>query len=122
LNNIDKDIEYVESRLRGQTIVSFPASRSTNYTHDINWRRTHNPNYTNVLISSLNDQQQTRHINHKYLNTQQSDETIVSSSKLTTQKSSTPVSTTTTTTNGSVKTVKSRIEKMKDQKAAKTLR
>jgi len=125
LNNIDKDIEYVESRLRGQTTVSLPTSHPTNYTHDVSWRR-HQPhqNFINVLSSSSNDQQQqqqqqTRLVHQKYSNTsniQQINETSISSSKLTPQKS------VSTNPNGSVKTVKTRIDKMKDQKAAKTLR
>jgi hypothetical protein len=124
LHNIDKDIEYVESRLRGQTTVSLPASHSTNYTHDVGWRRQPQQNFINVLPSSNDQQQQqqTHLVHQKYLtptNTQQINETSISPPKLTTEKSSTLMS---TSTNGSVKTVKSRIEKMKDQKAAKTLR
>jgi hypothetical protein len=126
LNNIDKDIEYVESRLRGQTTVSLPTCHSTNYTHDVSWRRHLHQNFINVLSSSTDHQQQqqkqTRLVHQKYSstpNTQQINETSISPPKLMKQKSSTPIS---TNTNGSVKTVKSRIEKMKDQKAAKTLR
>jgi len=118
INTIDKDIEYVESRLRGQTTVSLPTSHSTSYNHDVSWRRPFNRNYANVLSSlPLNDQQQTRHVNQKYsniTNKRQLNGTVRSTkSSTTTQKS---------LNNESVKTVKRRIEKMKDQKAAKTLR
>lgn len=126
MNNIDKDIEYVESRLRGQTTVSLPASHSVNYARDASWRRHHpHQNFINVLSSNDQQQQQpppqqqTCPAHQKYSNTQQINETSMSTPKLITQKSATPIS---TNTNGSVKTVKSRIEKMKDQKAAKTLR
>lgn len=119
INTIDKDIEYVESRLRGQTTVSLPGSNSTNYTHDVSWRRPSNRNYPNVLSSlPSNDHQQMRHVNQKYsniINKQQSNGTIGStkSTTTTTQKSQ---------NNECIKTVKRHIEKVKDQKAAKTLR
>lgn len=129
LNNIDKDIEYVESRLRGQTTVSLPASHSANYKHDASWRRHHHSpqkNFINVLSSSLSNdqqqqqqQQQTRSVHQKYSNNQQINETSITTPKLLTQKPSSPI---TNNSNGSVKTVKNRIEKVKDQKAAKTLR
>jgi hypothetical protein len=124
LNNIDKDIEYVESRLRGQTTVSLPASHSATYTRDGSWRQYPHQNFMHVLLSP-NDpqqQQQTRLVHQKYpttTNTQQINETNISTPKLNQQKSLTPSS---VNTNGSVKTVKSRMEKIKDQKAAKTLR
>jgi hypothetical protein len=117
LSNVDKDIEYVESRLRGQTTISLPN------THDVSWRQLPNHNYINTLLSTSNDQQQqTRLVHQKYpttTNTQQINEKVLSPPKSIPQKVSTPLS---TNTNGSVKTVKSRGEKMKDQKAAKTLR
>ncbi len=96
INTIDKDIEYVESRLRGQTTVSLPNAHTTN----INFRR----NYSN-------NQQQ---ISQKYLNKNNKQQTngTITSRKLTI----------TTEKNENVKTVKRRIDKMKDQKAAKTLR
>ncbi|CAF4329024.1 unnamed protein product, partial [Adineta steineri] len=66
-----------------------------------------------------NDQQQSTLLVHqKYFNTQQINETIVSPTKPIPQKLSPQV---TANTNGSVKTVKRRMEKVKDQKAAKTL-
>jgi hypothetical protein len=77
------------------------------------------------VLLSPNDpqqQQQTRLVHQKYpttTNTQQINETNISTPKLNQQKSLTPSS---VNTNGSVKTVKSRMEKIKDQKAAKTLR
>jgi hypothetical protein len=83
INSVDKDIEYVESRLRGQTTTSLPNSNETN------WRRPSNRTYTQSMPQKP------------------------SNKELTTQKSQ---------TNESVKTVKRRIEKVKDQKAAKTLR
>jgi hypothetical protein len=122
LNNIDKDIEYVESRLRGQTTVSLPTSHSTTYTRDASWRRHPQKNLTPNSSSANDQQQQTRLVHQKYpttTNTQQINETDASTPKLSQQKSLTLPS---INTNGSVKTVKSRLEKMKDQKAAKTLR
>ncbi len=123
LNNIDKDIEYVESRLRGQTTVSLPASHSTTYTRDVSWRQHPQQKFSHALPSANDQQQQqTRLVHQKYpttTNTQPINETDVSPPKLNKKQSLTPVS---INTNGSVKTVKSRMEKMKDQKAAKTLR
>ncbi|CAF0991543.1 unnamed protein product [Adineta steineri] len=119
INTIDKDIEYVESRLRGQTTVSLPAPHPTTYTHNNSWRRSSSRNYINVVPSlSLNDQQPARHLNEKY--------TIISNKQssngaLGSNKSSTTPTTLKSQTNESVKTVKRRIEKIKDQKAAKTL-
>jgi hypothetical protein len=105
INTVDKDIEYVESRLRGQTTVSLPNADSTNH---INWRQIANENYANGI--TLNNQ--------KYSNPtsklRQSVETISSPRLTVTAQKSQP--------NESVKTVKRRIEKMKDQKAARTLR
>ncbi|CAF1211505.1 unnamed protein product [Rotaria sordida] len=123
LNNIDKDIEYVESRLRGQTSISLPQPHSTTYTHDASWRQLPKHKCIDPLLSSSNHQQQQTHIVHQTcsntINIPQRNETNVSSSKSLTQKRTTmPVP---TNTHGSVKTVKSRLEKMKDQKAAKTL-
>jgi len=123
LSTIDKDIEYVESRLRGQTTVSLPTSQSAHYTHDGSWRRFPRQKYMNVLSPSSNDpQQSTQLVHQKYPNTtniQPINETTSPCSKSITPKSAIPIS---INTNGSVKTVKSRMEKMKDQKAAKTLR
>ncbi|CAF0950749.1 unnamed protein product [Adineta steineri] len=117
LNNIDKDIEYVESRLRGQTTVSFPAS--SHYSHNSSWLRLPHHDYITELSPLPNDQQQSTLLVHqKYFNTQQINETIVSPTKPISQKISAQV---TANTNGSVKTVKRRMEKVKDQKAAKTL-
>ncbi|CAF3467962.1 unnamed protein product [Rotaria sp. Silwood1] len=125
LNNIDKDIEYVESRLRGQTTVSLPLLHSTTYTHNISRRQIPKHNCMDPLLSSSNDQQQQQQQTHivqptcpSTINIQQRNETIPSPSKALTQKLTTPVS---TNVHGSVKTVKSRLEKLKDQKAAKTL-
>ncbi|CAF2371810.1 unnamed protein product [Rotaria sp. Silwood2] len=119
ISTIDKDIEYVESRLRGQTTTSLPTPHSANYTEDISWRRRQPPpplprNYTNVVSSSSNQKQQSlKVLNQNYSNTnnkQQIDGTIRSiKSTITNQKCE------------SVKTVKRRLEKLKDQKAAKTL-
>jgi hypothetical protein len=83
INSIDKDIEYIESRLRGQTSSSLPNSNETN------WRRSSNRTHTQSMPQRP------------------------SNKELTSQKSQ---------TNASVKTVKRRLEKVKDQKAAKTLR
>ncbi|CAF4751349.1 unnamed protein product [Rotaria sp. Silwood1] len=125
LNNIDKDIEYVESRLRGQTTVSLPLLHSTTYTHNISRRQIPKHNCMDPLLSSSNDQQQQQQQTHivqptcpSTINIQQRNETIPSPSKALTQKLTTPVS---PNVHGSVKTVKSRLEKLKDQKAAKTL-
>jgi hypothetical protein len=98
LNIIDKDIEYVESRLRGQTTVSLPNSHSTNYTRDITWRQPPNHNL------SSNDQQQSRLV-HQTTNKQQLKETAgsIKSTSMTGQKSQ---------NTECVKTVKRRIEKM----------
>jgi hypothetical protein len=87
ITSIDKDIEYVESRLRGQTTVSLPNS------HSIIWRQSSNQTCTN-------NQSQP-----KYPNTTNK-EPSASKPQI----------------NESVKTVKRRVEKLKDQKAAKTLR
>ncbi len=104
--------------------MSLPASHSTNYANDASWRRHHpHQNFINVLLSSNDQQQQqTRLVHQKYPNTsniQPINETNISSPKLITKKTLTPIS---INPNGSVKTVKKRIEKMNDQKAAKTLR
>ncbi|CAF0848413.1 unnamed protein product [Rotaria sp. Silwood1] len=113
ISTIDKDIEYVESRLRGQTTISLPTTHSTNYTEAISWRRPPTRNYTGILSSS-NQQQQTPKMKNPHYsnihNKQQINGTIRSTqSTMTSQKCE------------SVKTVKRRLEKMKDQKAAKTL-
>ncbi|CAF0911044.1 unnamed protein product [Rotaria sordida] len=107
ISTIDKDIEYVESRLRGQTTTSLPTSNSTNYTGDITWRRQPIRNYTNILSSS-NQQQKSLQIHNSNINNKQQINGSFRST-ITNQKC------------GSVKTVKRRLEKMKDQKAAKTL-
>ncbi|CAF3725385.1 unnamed protein product [Rotaria socialis] len=109
VSNIDKDIEYVESRLRGQTTISLPTAHATSYTESMTWRRTPSRNCTNVLSSS-NQQQQTLQVHAQYSNKQQINEPVRSTK-----------STTTNSKNESVKTVKRRLEKVKDQKAAKTL-
>lgn len=99
VNIIDKDIEYVESRLRGQTTISLPNTHSKTYNQTINWRQVSNRSYPNE---------------QKYSNTNskvQTNGTVLSSKlSVTSQKKE------------SVKTVKRRMDKMKDQKAAKTLR
>lgn len=122
LGNVDKDIEYVESRLRGQSTVS--PSASMTYAPDVTWRPASSQNYTTVLSTSpSNDPLQASSGNdQKYPSASQAkraDEIGESPSKSSIGKSQTMNS---STTNGSVKTVKSRVEKMKDQKAAKTLR
>lgn len=121
LNNIDKDIEYVESRLRGQTTVSLPASHTNSYTRDASWRR--HPPRNLIDISPMSSEQRQNPLMHqKYptmSQTQSNNESTLSSPKSNLRKSLSPMP---TNTNGSVKTVKSRMEKMKDQKAAKTLR
>ena len=92
-NTIDKDIEYVESRLRGHTTVSLPNSHLTNH---INWRQ----------ISNESTQE-------KYSKSTQTNEINPSpKSTLTSRKSQ---------TFESVKRVTQRLEKNKDQKAARTL-
>ncbi|CAF1103607.1 unnamed protein product [Adineta ricciae] len=119
LPNIDKDIEYVESRLRGQTTVSLPSSH---YSRDPpTWLRLPHQDYINVLSSSSDDphqQQADVPVHQKYPCTLQSNDTAVTPIKSVTSKASATVS---TSTNGSVKTGKNRMEKIKDQKAAKTL-
>jgi hypothetical protein len=112
LNPIDKDIEYVESRLRGQTTVSLPNAHSANCADDIHWRQASSRNYKNVLSS--NKQQQTHQIHSKYsdVNPKQPINGTVGSIK----------STIPSRNNQSIKTAKRRIDKIKDQKAAKTLR
>ncbi|MCC6156309.1 MAG: hypothetical protein IT367_21260, partial [Candidatus Hydrogenedentes bacterium] len=124
INNIDKDIEYVESRLRGQTTISLPPPRhSANCTNDSNWRQISKQNCVDPLVSSSNDKQQSVHIANQTcpstMSTQKRNEVNAATSKPSTQKLTTSIS---TSTHGSVKTVKNRLEKMKDQKAAKTLR
>ena len=120
LPDIDKDIEYVESRLRGQTTVSLPSSH---YSRDPpTWLRLPHQDYINVLSSSSdNSHQQQADVSahQKYSCTLQSNDTTVIPIKSVTSKASATLS---TSTNGSVKTVKNRLEKVKDQKAAKTLR
>lgn len=113
-NNVDKDIEYVESRLRGQTTVSLPPQHSTSYTNEISWSKlSSNSRYANPLLSTSNhshqEQQQTVQMHQTYSTT--SNKPIVNDK----------ISSKTLTTEN-VKTVKRRIEKLKDQKAAKTLR
>jgi hypothetical protein len=99
VNTIDKDIEYVESRLRGQTTISLPNAHSTTYNQTITWRQVSNRNYPTE---------------QKYSNTNPKTEingcVLSAKSSGTSQKKE------------SVKNVKRRIDKMKDQKAAKTLR
>jgi hypothetical protein len=124
-NHIDQDIEYVESRLRGQTTVSLPPNHSTTrYTDDISWQRLSSSRpYANPLLPSANHQQQT-HLKYP---------TSVNKPTIINEKIASPTATTAavaatatvvpkTPVHESVKTVKSRIEKIKDQKAAKTLR
>ncbi|CAF0960921.1 unnamed protein product [Rotaria magnacalcarata] len=122
INNIDKDIEYVESRLRGQTIVSLPPLHSTSCTNDSNWRQIPKQNCVDPLLSSSNEKQQSVHIANQTcpntMNTQKRNDINTATSKPATSKLTTFIS---TSTHGSVKNVKNRLEKMKDQKAAKTL-
>ncbi|CAF0907148.1 unnamed protein product [Adineta ricciae] len=106
INSIDKDIEYVESRLRGQTTVSLPTTHSTTFAHENTWRRSSNRNYPNILSS--NDPPPNRKSSN--LNTKQSSNDAISTNKA----NKTP-------TNENIKPNKRRIEKIKDQKAAKTL-
>jgi hypothetical protein len=121
---IDKDIEYVESRLRGQTAVvqSMSPSTSTSNTTNDQWRiSTSHDNYQHADVSSY-DRQQMRPVQDKYSNidnTKPFNETIELPPKSILQKSQATV---TVQNQESVKTVKNRMEKMKDQKAAKTLR
>ena len=107
LPDIDKDIEYVESRLRGQTTVSLPTTHSTTFAHENTWRRSSNRNYPNILSS--NDPPPNRKSSN--LNPKQSSNDAISANKA----NKTP-------TNENIKPNKRRIEKIKDQKAAKTLR
>ena len=97
INSIDKDIEYVESRLRGQTTISLPNA----YNQTSNWRQTSNRNSPNV--TSFNEP--------KDFNT-----------NIKVQMNGTNVSPKASMKFRSVKSSKRRAEKMKDQKAAKTLR
>ena len=110
LNNIDKDIEYVESRLRGQTIVSLPSNNASDYTPDAHWQRLSNRQY-----KSPSQADRTVPMQAKYSG---GTSKPYSNEPVTPTKSSTDKS----QVNESVKTVKRRMEKMKDQKAAKTLR
>ena len=103
INAIDKDIEYVESRLRGQTTISLPNAHSTTFTQTINWRQISTRTYPNIPVSN----------DSKYSTNNRSDlngTTISAKALLNQQKKE------------SVKASKRRIDKMKDQKAAKTLR
>ena len=109
LNNIDKDIEYVESRLRGQTIVSLPSNHASDYTPDAHWQRLSNRQYKSPLSSSS----QPMHAKYSTGTNKPYSNEPVTPTKSSTDKSQ---------VNESVKTVKRRMEKMKDQKAAKTLR
>ena len=122
-SGIDKDIEYVESRLRGQTTMSLPASHLAHCADEESWRRpAPRSNFIRVLPILSYDCPQAQHVSQKYSslsNVKQPDDVAASSQKSTLQKSQVLI---TSNRNGSVKTVKSRIEKMKDQKAAKTLR
>jgi hypothetical protein len=99
VNTIDKDIEYVESRLRGQTTISLPNTHSATFNQTINWRPISNRNYPNE---------------QKYSDTnpkaQMNGAVLCSKASVTSQKKE------------RVKNVKRRIDKLKDQKAAKTLR
>ena len=59
LCNIDKDIEYVESRLRGQTTISLPVSHPLTIHHDIELATTFSNHIIyNALLSPSDDQQQ----------------------------------------------------------------
>lgn len=112
--NVDKDIEYVESRLRGQTTVSLPTKHSRCFTDPISWTTlTSHPPFP--LVSSTNENEQITPIYQQTSLTieKQTNNNEKISSTTTPSKSS---------TYESVKTVKRRIEKLKDQKAAKTLR
>ena len=116
---VDKDIEYVESRLRGQTTISLPASHSVHYTDEESWRRpVPHSNYIRVLPILSHDRPQ-KYVHTSDVTPRTADTDSEASRKLTLQKSQAFIA---ANRNGSVKTVKSRIEKMKDQKAAKTLR
>lgn len=101
INAIDKDIEYVESRLRGQTTISLPNAHSTAFTQTIHWRPISTRTYPNIPNES------------KYSTANRSDlnGTTISAKALLNQHKK-----------ESVKATKRRIDKMKDQKAAKTLR
>ena len=123
LSNIDKDIEYVESRLRGQTPVSCLKPHSTCYMHDVSWQQLPKQNCMDASLSFSNDQQQQTHVAHqKYsdkTNAQQINGRIIPRSKSLSRLSSMSSS---EKTHGNKRAGKNRIEKVKDQKAAKTLR
>ena len=114
-STVDKDIEYVESRLRGETINSPPTAHLTDHTNDLTWRQP----YSNVLTtsSSMDNHQQIFHVHQEHLNTtnkQQINGTVRSARSTTSTQQSRKTD--------NARTVKRRTEKMKDQKAAKTLR
>ena len=114
-HHIDQDIEYVESRLRGQTTVSLPTHPSTRYADEISWpRSSSNRPYANPLLTPSHDQHQPQ-TPQKYLASAVSKPT--SSEKLVS-----PAAAAKSPVQENVKVVKRRIEKIKDQKAAKTLR
>lgn len=109
---VDKDIEYVESRLRGQTTVSLPANHSTSFKNDISWSRVSTNSrfaHNSPSTSNHSQTQQKTQIHQKYA---MPGNRTVNNSKIPTK----------TATNENVKTGKRRIDKVKDQKAAKTLR
>ena len=103
IHAIDKDIEYVESRLRGQTTVSLPNAHSTAFNQTINWRQISTRTYPNIPASN----------DGKYPTTKaETNGTTTLSAKILLNNHK----------KESVKTTKRRLDKMKDQKAAKTLR
>lgn len=122
-SNIDKDIEYVESRLRGQAAISLPTLTSTQCNVNPNWRRSAPQSHYAHMMTPTSERSKPR----SAVQTHYSNPTTGKSfqdhidplTKIHSQKSQGSIA---NTRNGSVKTVKSRSEKMKDQKAAKTLR
>ena len=125
-HSIDKDIEYVESRLRGQTAISLPVTRLTHCTSDETLQQTRTTstqaNHIHVIPVTPYEHSSKCQTQQKYSdvsNFSPNDETNESVAKSVSTKSNSIV---TTNRNGSVKTVKNRTEKLKDQKAAKTLR
>ena len=65
LNSIDKDIEYVESRLRGRTTISLPTCHSTNFGNDTSWRQASMRNYPINIALSTSSMSDGRHLIHQ---------------------------------------------------------
>lgn len=112
-STVDKDIEYVESRLRGQTSLSLPVVRLNQCGNEETFQR------DKTQVNQIDDDKQVSHENLCQRSTTNieinENRTKPAFSKSTSVKGN-------NVRDGSVKNVKNRAEKVKDQKAAKTLR